>query len=116
MGVGVLVGVRSWGYMSVMREPCHTSCHMKRAQTVCSADQKLSKHICYYLIFTTALVRKRQFHEEGKGSSQIVSYQVPWEGTNHSGSSNGRDNGNVSSCLRSDRLNSEHSARRRGST
>lgn len=51
-----------------------------------------------------------------KGSSQIVSDQVPWEGTDHSGSGNGRDNDNVSSCLRSDWLNSEHSARHRGGT
>lgn len=45
MGVGVLVGVRSEGNVSVVSEPCHMYCHMKRAQTVLSRSKTLETYL-----------------------------------------------------------------------
>lgn len=44
----------------------------------------------------------------------MCSYQVAREGTDHSGSSNCKDDGDVCSYLGSGRLDVEHSARHRG--
>ena len=94
------------GHQGVVTGPCEAQCLMKKKTHLKQLGYSKALHTNLFLFdFHNGSSKKEAIPTTG-GVSQMC-----LESTNHRGSGDSKNDGNVRSCLGSDRLGSQHSAK-----